>query len=246
VLRFEQYIEKAKQSQTIAELARLFSETVEPEGYENCILTSLRGHKVGHVAWFDFRDGYAEAYIAQRWQRIGSVLTRSQRTVRPFFWGDVIDQKRLLPTGLGSVGECATQKVHSGIAFPFHAPGDRLDLLSISRRLDDQPDPARVSLLHAVSVQAWIRYVELSQERLFEEPARDLLTTRELEILRWCRNGKTRPEIGEILEISHKTVEFHLANIMNKLGANNQITAVVIALHRGLIDFQEPPARLDA
>jgi DNA-binding CsgD family transcriptional regulator len=77
--------------------------------------------------------------------------------------------------------------------------------------------------------------LELSQDQLFVEPEAAALTPRELEILRWCKEGKTRPEIGEILAISHKTVEFHLCNLMNKLGASNQITAVVMAIQRGLI-----------
>jgi DNA-binding CsgD family transcriptional regulator len=74
----------------------------------------------------------------------------------------------------------------------------------------------------------------LSGEGLFADPGAQL-TERELEILRWCKDGKTRPEIGEILSISSKTVEYHLGNVMNKLGATNQITAVVIAIQRGLI-----------
>jgi DNA-binding CsgD family transcriptional regulator len=61
------------------------------------------------------------------------------------------------------------------------------------------------------------------------------LTPRELHCLRWCKEGKTNWEIGEILKISEKTAEFHLRNAMRKLGAGNRITAVVIGLKRGLI-----------
>jgi DNA-binding CsgD family transcriptional regulator len=61
------------------------------------------------------------------------------------------------------------------------------------------------------------------------------LTRRELHCLRWCKEGKTNWEIGEILKISEKTTEFHLRNAMRKLGAGNRVTAVVIGLKRGLI-----------
>ena len=63
------------------------------------------------------------------------------------------------------------------------------------------------------------------------------LTPRELEILKRCKDGKTRPQIGEILSISPKTVEFHLRGIMDKLGASNQVSAVIIALQRGLLEL---------
>ena len=70
-----------------------------------------------------------------------------------------------------------------------------------------------------------------------EEAPHTPLTPRQLEILKRCKDGKTRSQIGEILSISPKTVEFHLRGIMDKLGASNQISAVVIALQRGLIEL---------
>lgn len=63
------------------------------------------------------------------------------------------------------------------------------------------------------------------------------LTRQELECLRWCKEGKTNWEIGEILAISEKTAEFHLSNAMRKLGAGNRITAVVMGIKRGIISL---------
>lgn len=62
-----------------------------------------------------------------------------------------------------------------------------------------------------------------------------VLTRQEIECLRWCKEGKTNWEIGGIMRISEKTVEFHLGNAMKKLGAGNRITAVVTGLKHGLI-----------
>jgi DNA-binding CsgD family transcriptional regulator len=61
------------------------------------------------------------------------------------------------------------------------------------------------------------------------------LTAQETECLRWCKEGKTNWEIGEILIISEKTVEFHLGNVMRKLGASNRIRAVITGIKNGLI-----------
>lgn len=63
------------------------------------------------------------------------------------------------------------------------------------------------------------------------------LTTQEIICLNWCKEGKTNWEIGEILVISEKTVEFHLSNVMKKLGATNRLTAVVLGLKNGLISL---------
>jgi DNA-binding NarL/FixJ family response regulator len=123
------------------------------------------------------------------------------------------------------------------VVFPFHGPGNRLDVMSLSRRIPDAPNLDRTAVLHAITVQTWTRYLELSKDQIFAEPRAIELTPRELEILRWCKAGKSRTDIGEILSISHRTVEYHLNNAMTKLGATNQITAVVMAIQMGLLDL---------
>ncbi len=235
--RFEDYVEKSQQVGTVPELARQYGAAVAEHGYENSVLTSLRGRNFAHVAWVEFPDGYADTYLNRRWERVDPVLGWSLRAPRPFFWNDVSGRVELSSPQLTFMESCKDFKVHSGVTFPFHGPGHRLDIMSISRRIPDAPDVSRCSLLHALSVQTWSRYLELTNDEPLLPQEGAALTPRELEILRWCKDGKSRPDIGDILSISHKTVEFHLANIMNKLGASNQITAVVIAIQRGLIEL---------
>jgi LuxR family transcriptional regulator, quorum-sensing system regulator SolR len=235
MLRFEDFVESSRRSATTDELARLYADAVGTEGYENCILTSLRGRKLGHIAWFRFPAGYVNAYVQNRWEKIDPVLACTLRAARPFFWSDV-EKTALDGEQAEFMSACRELSVHSGVMFPFHGPHQRLDVMSISRRIPDAPNPERISLLQAITTQAWSRYQELSEEQLFVDPEQ-LLTPRELEILKRCKDGKSRPEIGEILSISPKTVEFHLRGIMDKLGASNQISAVVIALQRGLLEL---------
>jgi LuxR family quorum-sensing system transcriptional regulator SolR len=59
---------------------------------------------------------------------------------------------------------------------------------------------------------------------------------REREVLRWAAEGKTAAEIGGILGIAERTVNFHIRNIFEKLGAANKVQAVVKAISGGLID----------
>jgi len=57
------------------------------------------------------------------------------------------------------------------------------------------------------------------------------LTTREAEIGYWLAEGKSNPEIGAIIGISPRTVEKHLENILQKLGAENRTTAAILISH---------------
>jgi LuxR family quorum-sensing system transcriptional regulator SolR len=242
VLRFEDYVERSHRAITISDLTGLYSEAIAESGYENGLLSSLRGPRVEHVAWFDIPPGNIRAYVERRWECIDSMLACSLRVCRPFIWTDAAGARaaeRSDPSRPMS-GESRNNDEPNGewgIAFPFHAPGQRLDLMSIKRCGTAPADPANSALLHAISFHAWTRYLELAQERFLLEASGVALTARELEILDWCKKGKTRPEIAQILSISPKTVEFHLANVMNKLGASNQTAAVVIALQRGLLEL---------
>jgi DNA-binding CsgD family transcriptional regulator len=66
---------------------------------------------------------------------------------------------------------------------------------------------------------------------------------RESQVLRWVAAGKSDWEIGMILRISEKTVNFHVQNAKRKLGVGTRIQAVVAAMREGLIDDDPSIAR---
>jgi DNA-binding NarL/FixJ family response regulator len=71
--------------------------------------------------------------------------------------------------------------------------------------------------------------------RLAEHLGDDDLTPRELEVLMLIRDGRRNKEIADRLSISETTVNFHIKNLVDKLGANDRTHAVTIALRRGLL-----------
>jgi DNA-binding CsgD family transcriptional regulator len=63
------------------------------------------------------------------------------------------------------------------------------------------------------------------------------LTQREIDILNWVTAGKTDWEIAAIMNLSHKTVNFHIEKAKRKIGFSNRIAAIAVALRDGLIPF---------
>lgn len=51
------------------------------------------------------------------------------------------------------------------------------------------------------------------------------LTSREAEVLRWVREGKTNREIAEVLGISDRTVQKHVERVLSKMGAKTRLAA---------------------
>ena len=56
------------------------------------------------------------------------------------------------------------------------------------------------------------------------------LTLRESDVLLWIANGKTNREIGEILDMSPRTVNKHLEQVFRKLGVENRTAAAAGAI----------------
>jgi len=63
----------------------------------------------------------------------------------------------------------------------------------------------------------------------------ETLTVREQEILKLMVEGLNNAEIAERIVVSLSTVKYHISNILMKLGVENRVAAVTLAIQRKLI-----------
>jgi DNA-binding NarL/FixJ family response regulator len=63
----------------------------------------------------------------------------------------------------------------------------------------------------------------------------ELLSRREVEVLRLLSEGRSNPEIADALVIGRRTVRTHVSNIMQKLGASSRGEAVAVAHEREIL-----------
>jgi two-component system, NarL family, nitrate/nitrite response regulator NarL len=63
------------------------------------------------------------------------------------------------------------------------------------------------------------------------------LTTRELEVVEQLASGQSNRAIAQELGISTHTVKFHVASILDKLGAETRTEAVVLAVRGGVLSL---------
>ncbi len=88
--------------------------------------------------------------------------------------------------------------------------------------------------LYPQAVTALIRdYLERGGEG---NGASEVLTARELEIIKLIAEAHTTKEIADLLVISPKTVERHRANILAKLGMRDRVELTRYAIRRGLVE----------
>lgn len=134
--------------------------------------------------------------------------------------------------------EQAPHGFHTGISMVLHN-GGRHFILGV-----DRPDPlpanpdnlirmmADLQLLAAFAQETAVRLL-LPQAPLSEQAPN--LSSRELEILKWTLAGKSNQVIGQLLNISLSTVNFHLRSAMGKLGVASKHQAAAKAHSLGLI-----------
>ncbi len=228
----EEFIESTQRINSVAALKKLFVSAIGQEGYENVVFARANNRRLVSIPWSEFPAGYLDSYKAGGWDRIDPVVYHVHSARGAFRWSDTHPRGGFTPEQKSFFEQCRELGVHSGITIPIRGTGREVDLISLSMREKAEAPPDKTTHIYILSVQYWLKYREIAD---LCKPSTAPLTSQELECLRWCKAGKTNWEIGEIISISEKTVEFHLGNAMRKLGAGNRITAVIIAIQEGLL-----------
>jgi DNA-binding CsgD family transcriptional regulator len=234
ITSIEDFIGVSSKLTSASELLELFLKAVEAEGYQNAVFAKARDRRLSSIPWNHFPIGYADEYRNSEWDKIDPIVQHIHTARHPFRWNDLCAHAGITDKQKVFLHQCRELGVHSGVTIPLHGPGTEVDLISLSLR-DEKADAVdKLGMLYAISAQYWLKFNEFNEP----PPPKEMhLTAKELECLRWCKEGKTNWEIGEITSTSEKTVEFHLSNAIRKLGACNRITAVVIGIRCGLISL---------
>jgi len=125
-----------------------------------------------------------------------------------------------------------TNGFHSGVSVPIYGPsGLRGSMVVLSERNGWQSERLEITLKDAVLLA-----LRLADEVriLAGPPAEAALSRREFECLKWMARGKTSSEIACILSITARTVDFHAASVLRKLGCVSRQHAVSHAVREGL------------
>jgi LuxR family quorum sensing-dependent transcriptional regulator len=173
--------------------------------------------------WFDI-------YTRENFSAIDPIPQFGASTVQPFEWSEARYDKETNPAAHVVMTRAAEFRLVQGYCIPLHYDEGGAVISMATEQLTI--DPVARSALQLIGIYAHNRIRSLGRPK---PEKRDLLTSREREVLRWAADGKTAWEISVILRISERTVKFHLIQASRKLNAVNRTSAVAKALARGLI-----------
>jgi LuxR family transcriptional regulator, quorum-sensing system regulator BjaR1 len=171
---------------------------------------------------------WIDRYIEKDYVRIDPLVRQVFRSTEAFQWRDVLARGSGEPLVHQLQGERIEAGLHDGFVVPIYDSKGYAGLVSLAGEGPLTSD-TRVTLTVA-SVFMHNRLVTLIRERILPD---DLLTAREIECLNWAADGKSDWEIGQILHISSKTVNYHIENVKRKFGVPTRVQAVVSAFRYG-------------
>lgn len=181
----------------------------------------------------DYPEEWLRRYFENGYSRIDPVIQKYAASFQMVVWSPLLQepqsrQSRAFVREARDFGMVHGLTCGSHDPLTFHAT-----LFSLSGRELERESRHRAILAHLVP---HLNGAIIRASGIPANPARlDSLSLRELEVLRWMKEGKSNWEVSRILRLSEATVKFHVKNILSKLHASNRSHAVALAMeHRAL------------
>lgn len=95
------------------------------------------------------------------------------------------------------------------------------------------------SVLHPKIIEKLLKQAMVKPVETAEQKMKDLLSDREMEMLKLLATGMSNKEIAEKLCLSLRTVKAHMSNIFTKMNVASRSEALVEALRRGLLTLED-------
>ncbi|KTC67967.1 LuxR family transcriptional regulator [Legionella birminghamensis] len=167
-------------------------------------------------------------YLEQGYADIDRTLEYSEKSLLPVYWS-VKDQlenaKNKREQRIRE--ESLTYGIETGLSIPVYGPqGDFIVLVLHQRHAENGLADWQEKQYEWMIIAAI--YFQQLRHFLAHEAVKDAnLTLREMQCLELTSQGLRLEAIAKLLEVSNRTVNFHLQNANKKLGVNNKYMAII-------------------
>lgn len=182
----------------------------------------------------NYRPEWVEYYSRKGLHRIDPTLHYGRKSIAPVDW-DRLERTAHFNSVFGQAPDFGVSD--RGLTVPVRGPYGDFGLLSVTRDCGDgEWEKLKRKVMGDLQVAAVHMHDNVMQSDLSMATLhRPALSQREREILQWVAEGKSQQDIGDILSISHRTVEVHLRSGRSKLGALTTAQAIGRGVGMGLI-----------
>lgn len=171
-------------------------------------------------------------YQAKNYLAIDPTVQHSLHSLQPIIWSE-----ELFSPALDLWEEANSFGLRHGCAQSIRDFDGAVGMLTLSRSHDPITNAEFAANRSKIVWLTQIAHIGMSRcltSKLMPE-TNAKLSNREIAVLRWTADGKTSSEISSILNITERTVNFHINNVVTKLNAANKTSAAIKAAILGLL-----------
>lgn len=237
---FQGFSEKINSAQSEAELKVVCEQFCEAANFEYyiyavCSVTSLSAPQIHCLS--NYPESWFNRYFSDELQKHDPVVKYCFDNISPICWDQLMTMEKYIdPIGVELMQSAAEFGLVNGMSIPIKSPSSEVAIFSLATKNSKGVQQRLLDVLpHAqmFSLQLFEVYSRINQEVRAANAYK--LTSRELECLFWACEGKTTWEISKIVDVTERTIVFHLSSATKKLGAVNRQHAVAKAIISGLV-----------
>lgn len=239
------FVQQLDSVETLDQLKAVFSARLQLLGIEHYIYHIIRASNApGRLPYIlsTYPVLWIEHYFAAGYLDDDPIVGQALHRQLPFSWSEIAKPATLSERQQRILDEARAAGVADGLTIPLTGHGVEAAYVSLVAPGKGKEAEAYLRrhrhLLHLMALYFHAKAgTMLLQASLTPKSSRrrSILTPREREVLEWVARGKSAWEIASILEISQKSIEFHVDAAKRKLQVFNRTHAVVKAMVMGLI-----------
>lgn len=235
--KFIEQLATCKTTQNIKQVCESFCDNFGYDHYFYGVLIPTSFTKPSIYILSNQPDEWRTRYSEMGYLSIDPTASYCMEHIVPVHWTDIHNPEPALPGAIKMFREALDFGIADGISFPIHTIRHETAMLSLSGGKPDADWNKRL-ITYTPECHLFATYLHEAVLRILpdiRQAVSAILTEREKECLLWTAEGKTSWEISQILNISERTVVFHLKNATQKLDVVNRQHAVAKAISHGYI-----------
>lgn len=229
-------IDNATSLSDIKEILKAYTDFIGGDYFVYAAMTQIPMSAPDVIAITNYPEKWQSRYTQQGYFSVDPTIEHCARSLKPIYW-DEIDYREN-ETAQRMMDDAISYGLASGVTIPQHAPNGLFSVTSFcSATPNDERLYSRLKSEQA-SIYSFCVFLHEMASKLIginydKNHTGTELTQRERECLMWSAEGKTAADIALILDISERTVTFHLNNAVKKLDASNRYQAIAKAIATG-------------
>lgn len=219
------------------------AQAATPQDAFDVLATMGKAYGYNYIAHSHFRDigaetidnvpvAWTERYFAEEYFLHDPVVQHAMVEQKGFLWQSQSFVVTLDGNGRNFMDEAAQAGLESGFTVPMPFMAGAAGLFTFTGDRDVEIRQEKLNMLQMAAGHLHFLRAGAMEKKEFR------LTQRQIDVLNWIADGKSYEMIGDILNISARTVQDHVQKAVDALEVSSREAALIKAYQLGLISPQ--------